>query len=484
MKANTATPRGVSLERDLTSTGGFFSSFATAVAKGDVFVKLSVLWWGAGYVRRKQFLKAVIMTALEAAVIWFTVAFAARYVPKFGTLGTVQAEQVFNINTMKTEWNDYDDSFQILLFSVLSFVVWFTAVVVLMKNVANVYQLQRRAELGLHINSFKEDINSYLNEKFHITLLSLPVLGVVMFNVIPLLILILVAFTNYDQQHMPPTALFTWTGLTNFINLFGGGGLTVTFGYSFARVLVWTLVWAVFATFTTYFGGILLSLFLNNKRTRFAKLWRALFIVTIAVPQFVSLLLVRNFFADNGIFNGMLTSLATALGIIERGTTLNFPWLTAPGWAHVMIIIINIWIGVPYQMLIATGVLTNLPVDQIESSRIDGANTRQTFRYITMPYVLFVTGPALVTDFVKNINNFNVIYLLTQDVYTTTNQALANSQATEVDLLVTWLFRLTQDYYNYKMASVIGIAVFVICAVFTLVAFNFMLRGDKEGVYN
>lgn len=123
-------------------------------------------------------------------------------------------------------------------------------------------------------------------------------------------------------------------------------------------------------------------------------------------------------------------------------------------------------------------------MDQIESSRIDGASTSQTFRYITMPYVLFVTGPALVTDFVKNINNFNVIYLLTQDVYTTTNQALANSQATEVDLLVTWLFRLTQDYYNYKMASVIGIAVFVICAVFTLVAFNFMLSGDKEGVYN
>ena len=98
-----------------------------------------------------------------------------------------------------------------------------------------------------------------------------------------------------------------------------------------------------------------------------------------------------------------------------------------------------------------------------------------------MPYLLFVTGPALITDFVKNINNFNVIYLLTQDVYTTTNQAMANSQAKEVDLLVTWLFRLTQDYY--KMASAIGIIVFIICAVFTLVAFNRMIKGDKEGTY-
>lgn len=161
-------------------------------------------------------------------------------------------------------------------------------------------------------------------------------------------------------------------------------------------------------------------------------------------------------------------------------STSYIPFLSAPGWAHVMIILINIWIGVPYQMLIATGVLMNLPSDQLESARVDGATNFQIFRKITMPYLLFVTGPALITDFVKNINNFNVIYLLTQDVYTTTNQAMASSQAKEVDLLVTWLFRLTQDYYNYKMASAIGIIVFIICAVFTLVAFNRMIKGDKE----
>lgn len=125
----------------------------------------------------------------------------------------------------------------------------------------------------------------------------------------------------------------------------------------------------------------------------------------------------------------------------------------------------------------------NIPSDQLESARVDGAKKRQIFTKITMPYMLFVTGPALVTDFVKNVNNFNVIYLLTQDVYTTTNQQLANSQAREVDLLVTWLFRLTQDYNNYKMASVIGIIVFVICSVFTLVAFNYMIKDDKEGTY-
>lgn len=465
--------------------GRFFQEFGTAVVKGDIFVKLSLLWLGAGYARRKQYVKAVLMTLLEAAIIIFTINFAMEYVPKFGTLGTVKPEKVFNMKTMKNEFNDYDNSFQILLFSLFSFVVWFTAAVIWIRNTVNVYKLQKAAEEGKHINTFLEDLHAYTEEKFHITLLTLPVLGVVVFTLIPILLLIFVAFTNYDQNHMPPNNLFTWVGFDNFLSLFGGGGLTTTFGYSFVRVLGWTLVWSFFATITTYIGGILLSLLLNSKKTRFPKMWRTLFIVTIAVPQFVSLLLVRNFFANGGIVNTFcsnigLTDFLRDIGLIS---TSYVPFLSAPGWAHVMIILINIWIGVPYQMLISTGVLMNLPSDQLESARVDGATPFQIFRKITMPYLLFVTGPALITDFVKNINNFNVIYLLTENVYTTTNQAMANSQATEVDLLVTWLFRLTQDYYNYKMASAIGIMVFIICSVFTLVAFNRMIKGDREGTY-
>jgi arabinogalactan oligomer/maltooligosaccharide transport system permease protein len=131
-------------------------------------------------------------------------------------------------------------------------------------------------------------------------------------------------------------------------------------------------------------------------------------------------------------------------------------------------------------MLIATGVLMNIPQELYESARIDGASSFKTFLYITMPYMLFVTGPFLVTQVVHNINNFNVIYLLTQDVFRTTDQRLASVNAKEIDLLVTWLYRLTQDFYNYKMASVLGIMVFAVCAVFTLMAFNMVLKANKE----
>ena len=123
-----------------------------------------------------------------------------------------------------------------------------------------------------------------------------------------------------------------------------------------------------------------------------------------------------------------------------------------------------------------------IPADMIEAARIDGANPVQMFFRIKLPYLLSVQGPSLVTDFVKNVNNFNVIYLLTQGVFVTQNQALAQSNAKEIDLLVTWLFRLTQDYYNYKMAAVLGIMVFIVCAVFTVVCFHFI--NKKEATFS
>lgn len=467
------------------AVGSFLGSFVNALVKGDLFVKLSLVWMGAGYCRRKQFVKSILVTIFEVAVIVFTFGFAVDYVSKFGTLGTVEQEAIFNAVTMKNEFNDYDHSFMILLFSLISFVVWIIFAIVYANNIICAYKLQRWEEEGRHINTFREDVHEFLNEKFHITLLSLPVTGILVFTIIPLLVLILVAFTNYDQQHMPPSGLFTWVGFSNFRDLFSSGGLTVTFGYAFARILAWTLVWAVFSTFTTYIGGILLSLLINHQSTKWPKVWRTLFMITIAVPQFVSLLLVRNFFANNGIVNTFCANIGVTDWLREMGMirTSYIPFLSAPGWAHVMIILINIWVGVPYQMLIATGVLMNIPNEQLESAQIDGATPRQIFMHITMPYVLFITGPSLITDFVRNINNFNVIFLLTSGVYTTTNQRMANSQAKEVDLLVTWLYTLTQDYYNYKMASTVGIIVFLICAIFTLLAFNRWIKGDREEAY-
>ena len=466
--------------------GRYFADFGKAVVKGDAGVKCSLLFMGAGYTFKGQWLKGIVVTLIEIAFIIMCIFYAAPNLAKFGTLGTVQREAVFDPVTMQQTVNDYDNSFLILLNSIIALFIIVCFILFYIYNIKACYELQKQKEFGQHVETNKENVKSIVGGKFHITLLSLPTLGIILMNVIPIFVLIAIAFTNYDQNHMPPNMLLDWVGFSNFKKLFTEG-MGNYFGYAFKKILGWTLTWAILATLTTFIGGILLAMLINKRTTKLPKMWRSLFIVAIAVPQFVTLLLVRNFFGDQGIVNTIcsdigLTGWLKSIGLVSAH--LNYiPFLTNPHWAKFMIVIINIWVGIPYQMLIATGVLMNIPTDQLEAARIDGASKWKIFWKITMPYILFIQGPALITDFVKNINNFNVIYLLTQDVYITPDQALANANAKEVDLLVTWLFRLTNEYYNYKMASVIGIIVFIICAVFTIISFSKLIAGDREEEY-
>ncbi len=482
-KAKPRTKPGI--VRFFAGIGHFFSDAFRSFADGDIWVKLSAIVCGASCIARKQYIKGILLTVFEIALIALFPGFLWPFMSKFGTLGTVQAAKVYNAETRKNEWNDYDNSFLILLFGVIGFVLLAVCIVLWLNNLRNARAVELRAKKGEHVNSFKEDLEDAMGVKFHRTLLTLPVVGVVVFTIIPLIVMILIAFTNYDRNHLVPSKLFTWVGTNNFQNLFSMTS-DASFGYAFARVLIWTLVWAVVATFTCYFFGILMAMFINNKNTRGKKFWRLLFMICMAVPQFVSLLLVRNFFANTGIVNTLCKSIGITDWLYKIGAipTANYiPFLTHPSWARPMIIVINIWVGIPYQMLIATGILMNIPAELHEAARIDGANAWQSFKSITMPYILFITGPSLVNSVVANINNFNVIWLLSRDVYTTSDQLMANANASEVDLLITWLYKLTQDQSNYKMASVIGILVFIVCAIITLVAFTRMTRGDKEATF-
>jgi len=465
--------------------GEYFAEFGKALAKGDLWVKLSTVIMGAGCFGRGKYILGVIITLIEALFIYMCIGYAAPNLSKFGTLGDTVRETQFDPLTMQNTVIEGDNSFLILLNSVIALFLILVFVLFWISNIKNAYRLQQDKEKGIHINTFAEDAKDLLNGNFHVTLLTLPVIGVFVMNIIPILVLIAIAFTNYDQQHMPPSALFTWVGLTNFKNVLSLSAGQASFGYAFRKILGWTIVWAFFSTFTCFIGGILMAKMLTYKKVKFPKFWRTLFVVTIAVPQFVTLLLVKYFFGDYGIFNTFCANIGVTdffknIGLI---TTDYIPFLTSPGWAKVMIILINIWVGVPYQMLVATGILMNIPESQIESAKLDGANAWQIFWHITMPYVMFIEGPSLITDFVRNINNFNVIYLLTSDTYQTLDQSLASVRGQEVDLLVTWLFKLTNDDYNYKMASVIGIIVFVICAVFSLIAFSKFLSGNREESY-
>lgn len=466
--------------------GRFFSAFFRSFLTGDIWVKASLLFCGMGYFGRRQYGKGALAMLLQGAALSLFFGFFLPYLRRFDTLGDVERQTVFNPQTLKNEVNLYDDSFQILLFGVVGILFVIVCLTLYIQNMIRVRALQERAERGLPLPGLKADFSSLLHEKFHVTLLFLPVICLVVFSVIPLLVMILAGFTNYDRLHFPPARLFTWVGLANFRALFDAS-LTAGFGYAFRKIFSWTLLWAFLATFSTYFGGIFLAQLINHKSIRLKKLWRTAFIIPIAVPQFVSLLLVRNFLANTGIVNTLLaqwgvTDWLGQMGLLPPGSAY-IPFLTHPIWAKCTVLLVNLWVGIPYMMLLSTGILLNIPGDLLESAQIDGASALQRFRKITLPYIRFVTGPYLLSSLMGNINNFNIIYLLTNEIYVTSDQMLANANAREVDLLVTWLYRLTQENNNYKMASVIGMVIFLICAVFTLLSFGRLNRGNREETF-
>ena len=454
--------------------------FMDSFLRGDIWTKLSFEIFGMGYFVRGQYIKGILLQLIQILFFVFTFGFSLNYIAKLSTLGTVQREEVFDPKTLTKVVNDYDNSLLILLCGIIGILFIAAYIILAISNVKANYFLQQLKESNKHINSFREDVRELFNHKFHKTLLTLPGLGIILVNVIPIIFLICIAFTNYDGEHQPPTYLFSWVGLSNFKTLFTTTS-TVSFGYVFVRVLIWTLVWAFFSTATTFFGGIVLAKFINDKRTKFPKFWRTCFVITIAIPQFVTLLLVGKMFGDYGIVNGIcnrlgITEFLQNIGLVGKGLSY-IPFLSKPGWAFVSVILINIWVGVPFQMISSTGILMNIPADQLESARIDGASERQIFWKITMPYILFITGPSLISSFIANINNFNVIYLLTSGG---PNKDASLYQAGETDILVTWLFKLTLDNNDYNTAAAVGILVFIVCATLSLITFNLSKSSRNE----
>jgi len=445
--------------------GGDLKDIGVTFAEGDWKTRISYLIPGAGQLLRGQAARGIFMLGLTGLMLWFIFGFGMNYLKDFLTLGT--QGRGFNPDGTVSYG---DNSFFILLYGLLTIIVIMLLIFVWRWNLRQNRDAQLLLARGKKLPSNAKDLRSLLDENFDKTLLALPVIGIFVFTMLPIIFMILVAFTNYDYNHQPPAKLFTWVGLENFKNIFSIGG-TGNFGSTFFTVLGWTLVWAFFATFLNYFLGMAVALLINKKGIRFKKLWRTILVMTIAVPQFVSLLYVGKMFASDGLVNSYLIK----WGLISKA----IPFWTNPTYAKILILVINLWVGIPYIMLIATGLLMNIPADLYESARIDGASPFQMFWSITLPYMLFVTGPFLLTQFIGNLNNFNVIFLLNQGQ---PQSMKLTGGAGYTDLLVTWLYKMTVQDSDYKMAAVIGIMVFVVTAVISLVVYNMLPSvKDEEG---
>lgn len=446
------------------------SGMGEVLKRGNILTKLSFFIFGLGNIVNKQFIRGLLFLAIEIAYIYYMITFGVQALVNMTTLGTVEQTQTYNEALGIYEYAAGDNSMLFLLYGVITIALTLAVVLAAYMSMKSAYCTQLRKERGMHIPTFKDDLLSIREENLHTGMLALPILGIVVFTIIPLVFMILIAFTSYDHEHQPPGNLFTWVGLDNFKAMLGQGSKLAA---TFWPVLGWTLIWAVCATFSCFILGMLLALLINRKGTRFKGFWRFMFVLSIAIPQFVSLLSMRTIFNANGPVNVILRH----LGVI--GATESVPFFTDPTLAKVTIILINIWIGVPFTMLSTTGILQNIPGELYEAAKIDGATAPVIFRKITLPYMLFVMTPNLITSFTGNINNFNVIYLLSGGGPDTMEYYYAG----RTDLLVTWLYRLTLTQKDYNLGAVIGILVFIILATLSLLTYRHTGSYKDEGAF-
>ena len=433
---------------------GFVSTFT----KGGITSKLSYIIIGLENVVCGQVVKGLLFFLLEVAYFVFMATTGIGLLKGLKTLGTHTQEMVFNEQLGIFETVPGDNSMLILLSGVIAIVITVAFIAVWLFSISSGEHARAQKAAGRHVRNFIEDVKSLGNDNIQYSFLAIPVVGLTVFTVMPLLYMILMAFTNYDSEHQPPGNLFHWVGLANFKTLLASSDRLAA---TFWPVLGWTAIWGVCATFTCYFGGMILAIVINSKGINGKKFWRTLFVITYAIPAFISLRFVATMLGERGIFNILIQS----WGWTDKA----MPFLTNATWARVTVIIVNFWIGVPVTMLMVSGILMNIPAELYESAKIDGATPFVQFWKITFPYMWFVTTPYLISNLIGNFNNFNAIYFLTGGA---PNSLDYFKGAGKTDLLVTWLYKLTKDSNDYNLAATIGILIFVISATFTLITFS------------
>ena len=420
-------------------------------------VTASMLVMGMGQLLYKQWGKGLMFLAVQLGYIYYLVTIGARDLFGFFTLGSVASNPWYGI--------EGDNSVIMLIMGVLAWIVTILYIVCYIANIKDVYATQQRVEGGGTPRRFKEELSELLDAKFYQTVLFLPIVGVCVFNILPVIFMILVAFTNYGGEIVPPV-LVDWVGIENFKKILALG----EFAPTFFKILGWNTLWALLSTAINYFGGLGLALLLNKKCVKGKVFWRAFPILAYAIPGFITLLGFKFMFSYGGPINYYITELGDqAIGFLD---------LDAKWSARIIGLMVNAWISIPSSMLLATGILSNAGQDQYEAATLDGASPFQQFRYITLPFVIFATTPVLISQFIGNFNNFGIFYFLRGGLYID-----GYFLASDTDLLINWLYNLSIDNNYYAIGAAISLIIFIITSAISLAVYVFSPAYRQEGTY-
>lgn len=423
----------------------------------SVQVKASMIVMGTGQLMYHQWIKGFLYLAVLIAAILYFILTGVSDVIGFFTLGTVEADPWLG--------TPGDDSVIMLLRGLFSFLVMIAVVLVYRSNVKDIVECDKKVHIGKELPAFGKAVGIFLDRKFYIVALALPVAGVLVFQVIPIVFMILIAFTNYGGDIVPPK-LVDWIGIGNFTKILALSDIKNTF----FKILGWNLIWAVASTFLNYFGGLGLALLLNKECVKGKKFWRAFPILAYAVPGFITLLAFKFMFSYGGPINYYITS--------AGGNAVGFLDIDAGIKAKLIGLFVNAWISIPTSMLLATGILSNMNTELYEAASIDGATKWKQFVKITLPFVIFSTTPVLITSFIGNFNNFGVFYFLRGGLYMD-----GYFLASDTDLLINWLYNLSIDNNYYGIGAAVSLIIFIITSVISLTVYVRSSAYRKEDTF-
>ena len=405
-------------------------------------VKLSAILMGGGQICYGSIIKGLLFLITELSIIIYFVIRGWSDILGFFTLGTQKGDAWLGTTG--------DNSVVMLLMGIFAWIVAGTFIVLYRMNLKDAYAMQKRIEQGQKCLTFRQEISQLLDKKFYVLVLVLPVLGVCVFNILPIIFMILIAFTNYGGNIVPPE-LVDWVGIANFKKL-----VTLSqFAPTFFKILGWNIVWAIASTALNYFAGLGLALLLEKDCVKGKAFWRAFPVLAYAIPGFITLLAFKFMFSYGGPINQMITS--------AGGSAIGFLDLDAKWSSRIIGLLVNCWISVPSIMLLATGNLSNRDIVIYEAAKIDGAGRWKQFQKLTMPFMLFSTMPVLLGQFIGNFNNFGIFYFLRGGLYLD-----GYFLASDTDLLINWLYNLSIDNNYYCIGAAISLIIFAITSVISL----------------
>lgn len=433
------------------------TSFINFLRVSNMNVRASMALMGLGQLMYHQVGRGLIYLIIEILGILFFSIYGFQWIVGLITLGTVEADPWIG--------KEGDNSVIFLLLGLLSIALLILFIGLYISNIKDCYHTSKNIIKGEKPKTFKDDLKDLLDKKFYKTVLFFPLLGTIIFSVIPIIFMILIAFTNYGGDFVPP-ALVDWVGIDNFVSVFSLGDI----GPTFFKILGWNIVWAILTTLINYIFGLLLAILLNKKIVKGKPFWRLFPILAYAIPGFITLTAFKFMFSQGGPINQILVS--------NGGKAISFLTEDGTWWARVIGLMVNAWLTIPSVMLLATGILSNINSDLYEAAKIDGASSFKQFKDITLPFVVFATTPTLITSFIGNFNNFGVFYFLRGKV-TSDGYFVAN----DTDLLINWLYRLSIDNTYYSIGATISLIIFIITSLISLIIYIKSPAYKKEDTF-